>query len=71
MFSFLPTKLYCPPLPAQSVQRPQLLARLNQGLALGHNLTLVIAPAGYGKTTLVSQWVEELRSRSGRKAPSK
>ena len=63
IFSLLPTKWHCPPLSAQQVQRPQLLARLNQGLAIGHNLTLVVAPAGFGKTILVSQWLEDLRAQ--------
>ena len=39
------------------VPRPQLIERLNQGLELGHKLSLVSAPAGFGKTTLVSEWV--------------
>lgn len=60
--SFLQTKLYHPPLPPQQVSRPQLLARLNQGLAAGHNLTLIAAPAGFGKTTLVCQWLADLRT---------
>jgi LuxR family maltose regulon positive regulatory protein len=38
------------------VSRPRLLERLNEGLY--RNLTLISAPAGFGKTTLVSQWVE-------------
>lgn len=39
------------------VPRPHLLLRLNQGLSLGHSLTLIVAPAGFGKTSLVSQWI--------------
>jgi LuxR family maltose regulon positive regulatory protein len=55
--TLLQTKLYVPPLRPNLVSRPQLIERLNQGLNLGHKLTLISAPAGYGKTTLVSEWV--------------
>ncbi|MCW5880949.1 MAG: LuxR family transcriptional regulator [Anaerolineae bacterium] len=51
----LATKLYIPPPPARVVRRPRLVARLNEGMR--HKLTLVSAPAGFGKTTLVSEWV--------------
>ncbi len=51
----LATKLYIPPQRPSAVQRPRLIARLNAGLH--HRLTLVSAPAGFGKTTLVSAWV--------------
>ena len=53
----LATKLYLPPLRQRSVPRPRLVERLNDGLAAGTRLTLVSAPAGFGKTTLVSEWV--------------
>ncbi len=60
----LATKLYIPPLRPQAVRRPQLLAQLNAGRQ--RKLTLISAPAGFGKTTLVSEWVNELRgSRPG------
>lgn len=49
----LATKLYIPP-QAKVVCRPRLLGRLDE--ALGRKLTLVSAPAGFGKTTLVSDW---------------
>ncbi len=52
----LATKLYIPRLRPEVVSRPRLLGRLNEGLH--RNLTLISAPAGFGKTTLVSQWVE-------------
>jgi len=51
----LATKLYIPRLRPQVVIRPRLLERLNEGLH--RNLTLISAPAGFGKTTLVSEWV--------------
>jgi LuxR family maltose regulon positive regulatory protein len=53
----LQTKLYIPPLRPNLVPRPHLIERLNQGLQLGRKLTLVSAPAGFGKTTLVSEWI--------------
>jgi LuxR family maltose regulon positive regulatory protein len=55
--TLLRTKLFVPPLRPNLVPRPHLIDRLNQGLKLGHKLTLVSAPAGFGKTTLVSEWV--------------
>ncbi|MEO8609512.1 MAG: LuxR C-terminal-related transcriptional regulator [Chloroflexota bacterium] len=51
----LATKLYVPPLRPKVVLRPQLIERLNAGL--NGRLTLISAPAGFGKTTLVSEWV--------------
>ncbi len=53
----LRTKLYIPPLRPNLAPRPRLIERLNQGLQLGHKLTLISAPAGFGKTTLVNEWV--------------
>jgi LuxR family maltose regulon positive regulatory protein len=53
----LATKLYIPPLRPSIVPRPRLVDRLNECLAMGCNLTLISAPAGFGKTTLVSEWI--------------
>jgi LuxR family transcriptional regulator, maltose regulon positive regulatory protein len=50
----LGTKLYISVLRPQLVPRPRLLARLTADLA--QSLTLLSAPAGFGKTTLVSAW---------------
>jgi len=55
----LQTKLFVPPPRSNLVPRPRLVERLNQGLALGNKLTLVSAPAGFGKTTLLSDWAEQ------------
>src|SRR2546430_8359465 len=44
-----------PPLRPEVVSRPRLLERLNEGLR--RHLVLISAPAGFGKTTLVSQWL--------------
>jgi len=51
----LTTKFYVPPLRPEVVSRPQLVERLNAGLH--RKLTLVSAPPGFGKTTLLSEWV--------------
>src|SRR6266568_4150206 len=51
----LATKLYIPRLRPHVVIRPRLIERLNEGLL--RKLTLISAPAGFGKTTLVSEWV--------------
>src|SRR5437588_8497107 len=51
----LATKLYIPRLRPNVVIRPRLIERLNEGLH--RKLTLIAAPAGFGKTTLVSAWL--------------
>jgi LuxR family maltose regulon positive regulatory protein len=53
----LATKLYIPPPRSKIVLRPRLIERLEEGLRLGCKLTLVCAPAGFGKTTLLSEWI--------------
>jgi LuxR family maltose regulon positive regulatory protein len=57
--SLILTKLYIPPIRRAIVPRPALIARLNEGLATSRKLTLISAPAGFGKTTLISEWVIE------------
>ena len=51
----LATKLYVPPPRPGVVLRPRLIERLNEGSH--RKLTLVSAPAGFGKTTLLSEWL--------------
>jgi LuxR family maltose regulon positive regulatory protein len=51
----LATKLYIPSPRAKIVLRPRLIERMNEGLE--GKLTLISAPAGFGKTTLVSEWI--------------
>lgn len=51
----LTTKLYIPPPRPNLVQRPHLIAPLNAWTQ--RKLTLISAPAGFGKTTLLSAWV--------------
>ncbi len=53
----LATKLYIPPLPSKVVSRPRLIKQLTEGLTTGCKLTLISAPAGFGKSTLVSEWL--------------
>jgi LuxR family maltose regulon positive regulatory protein len=53
--SLLQTKLYIPPIRRELVSRSRLIERLNTGLQ--RKLTLISAPAGFGKTTLVSEWL--------------
>ncbi len=51
----LATKLYLPPAQPHVVLRPRLIERLNAGLH--RKLTLLAAPAGFGKTTVLSEWL--------------
>lgn len=51
----LATKLFIPPPRPKMVPRPRLVAQMNEGLH--RKLTLISAPAGFGKTTLVSEWL--------------
>jgi len=65
----LATKLYIPPPRTNVVLRPRLIERLNEGL--DRKLTLISAPAGFGKTTLVSEWLASLEARDLRLEASK
>lgn len=53
----LTTKLFAPPPRPGAVLRPRLIERLNEGFAAGHRLTLISAPAGFGKSTLIGEWL--------------
>lgn len=53
----LATKLYSPPLRDDRVSRPRLLRLLQEGAS--RKLTMVSAPAGFGKTTLISDWIHQ------------
>ncbi len=57
--ALLTTKFFPPVRPQHAVARPQLVAHLQAGLAAGHPLTLVAAPAGYGKSTLAADWLAD------------
>jgi LuxR family transcriptional regulator, maltose regulon positive regulatory protein len=54
--TLLTTKLYIPPVLPAFVPRPRLTERLSIGMA--GKLTLITAPAGFGKTTAVSAWLD-------------
>ena len=55
----LSTKLYLPPHRSKLVPRPRLIERLNGELDQLPGLILVSAPAGFGKTTLVCEWLRQ------------
>jgi LuxR family maltose regulon positive regulatory protein len=55
LLPLLISKLSPPRLPVLLVERARLLARLDTGCS--HTLTLLLAPAGFGKTILVNQWI--------------
>jgi LuxR family transcriptional regulator, maltose regulon positive regulatory protein len=57
----LSTKLYAPPLRANLIRRPWLTAKLRTGDL--RPLTLIAAPAGFGKTTLVSEWLHDVQAQ--------
>jgi LuxR family maltose regulon positive regulatory protein len=57
--SLLTTKLYMPAVTPRLVPRPHLIGHLEEGLQLGYRMTLLSAPAGFGKTTLLSEWLRQ------------
>lgn len=61
-YTLLTTKLYLPPVRPNIVQRSRLTAQLAEGLR--RPLTLVSAPAGFGKTTLLSEWRATLEGQA-------
>lgn len=58
----LAAKFFLPNLSPKRVIRARLTRRLTEGLAAGHPLTLISAPAGYGKSTLAAEWLSALTS---------
>jgi len=60
----LRTKFYVPPVRSNLVPRQHLIERLDEGLRLGYRLTLVSAPAGFGKTTQLGEWASQQVSES-------
>ena len=61
-YPFLITKLHIPPLSHHLIPRPRLIAQLNEGME--RKLTLISASAGYGKTTLLCEWLETLEGKN-------
>ena len=58
--TLLATKLHRPRSASNLVARSRLTVRLDEGLRQAHRLFLVVAPAGYGKTTLVAHWLDSV-----------
>ena len=54
----LDTKLFAPARRPLVVERPRLIERLDAALEPGRKLAVISAPAGFGKTTLVTDWIE-------------
>ncbi|GAB4425399.1 MAG: hypothetical protein Kow0031_04920 [Anaerolineae bacterium] len=66
--ALLTTKLFIPRPRAGQVSRPELADRLNRALRLGHQLMVISAPPGFGKTTLLSEWLSErMKDEGGRR----
>jgi LuxR family maltose regulon positive regulatory protein len=58
--TLLATKIHIPPPHINLVNRSYLIQRLNDGIAQNRRLTLISAPAGYGKSTLLSEWGSQI-----------
>lgn len=56
MFPLLRTKTTIPPARPRQVERPRLMALMTEGTRRA--LTLIVAPAGFGKTTLAAAWAQ-------------
>lgn len=59
----LATKLFVPTRRERVVGRSRLVEQLDRSLADDHRLTLVAAPAGFGKTTMLAGWLDSLARR--------
>ncbi len=57
-YRVLSTKLYIPPIQPSLVRRPRLVQVLENGYQAGKRVTLVSAPAGFGKTTIIREWIK-------------
>ena len=64
--SILSTKLYILPARPNLVARQHLFQRLEEGVAQGRRLSLISAPAGYGKSVLAATW---LRKQADKETP--
>ncbi len=62
MEQLIATKLFIPPTRPGLISRPRLVDRLNSCAYPGCKLILITAPAGYGKTTLATEWLDSLQS---------
>jgi LuxR family maltose regulon positive regulatory protein len=57
--TLLATKFFIPPPQANLVRRQRLLDRLDESIRDGKRLLLISTPAGYGKTTLLGEWLQQ------------
>jgi LuxR family maltose regulon positive regulatory protein len=62
----LTTKLHIPRARPDLIGRPRLIDRLDGALRRGHKLAVISAPAGFGKTTLLSEWISHLKDTERR-----
>jgi len=60
--TLLQTKIFIPPARDELVSRQRLLDQLAS--TLSYKLTLISAPAGFGKTTLAAEWIRQMKIRS-------
>src|SRR5215207_239351 len=59
----LATKIFVPARRRGLVERRRLIERLNAAFDAAQRLALISAPAGFGKTTLVGDWIDEITRR--------
>ncbi|MBW7882058.1 MAG: hypothetical protein H3C34_05355 [Caldilineaceae bacterium] len=67
--ALLTTKFYMPPVRPSLVSRPRLLQRLDGALREQQRVILIAAPAGYGKTTLATEWLQSFCSQEDAACP--
>lgn len=67
----LATKFQIPFTGTKVIPRPSLLLRLDESLDKNAPLILVCAPAGYGKTTIISEWLQRILASSGQAMPAR
>ena len=60
----LQTKIHLPNPPQTALIRERLHANLTHALESGHRLTLVAAPAGFGKSTLITTWLQTVQKKT-------
>lgn len=66
--NLLATKFFVPPFGEGWISRPRLLERLSAGLACP--LTLISAPAGFGKSSVLAEWVQHMAALRGATRPA-
>jgi LuxR family maltose regulon positive regulatory protein len=61
---YIATKLFMPPVQPGLVTRPRLFETLDSAWQSGQHLILLSAPPGYGKTTLLAEWITSRQIRA-------